>query len=153
MDFQSADEFSAGKDSRFIVELMPKHPIYVALLPESAQNVIGKTHPKGIGAKRYLESEGFRYDNTVDIFDAGPTMAVLKKDMRTLNESFLVKLRTESSDKNYNIQALISNNSITEFRCALIDVMRVGSNYCINADKMECLKIKNTGTARLWIKK
>jgi len=153
MDFQSADEFSAGKDSRFIVELMPKHPIYVALLPESAQNVIGKTHPKGIGAKRYLESEGFRYDNTVDIFDAGPTMAVLKKDMRTLNESFLVKLRTESSDKNYNIQALISNNSLTEFRCALIDVMRVGSNYCINADKMECLKIKNTGTARLWIKK
>ena len=80
-------------------------------------------------------------------------MAVLKKDMQTLNESFLVKLRTDPSDKNHNIQALISNNSLTEFRCGLVDVTRFGGNYFINAEKMECLKIKNTDTARLWIKK
>ena len=33
------------------------------------------------------------------------------------------KVTTDSSDKNYNIQALISNNSLTEFRCGLIDVI------------------------------
>jgi arginine/ornithine N-succinyltransferase beta subunit len=80
-------------------------------------------------------------------------MAVLKKDMRTLNESFLVKLQADSSYKNHNVQALISNNSLTEFRCGLFDVTRFDSNYFINAEKMEFLKIKNTDTARLWIKK
>ncbi|MDC0880554.1 arginine N-succinyltransferase [Hellea sp.] len=153
MDFQSADEFSAGKDNQFIVELMPKHPIYVALLPDNAQNVIGKTHPKGIGAKRYLESEGFRYDNTVDIFDAGPTMAVLKKDMRTLNESFLTSLSTDSPDLNYDILALVSNNSLAEFRCGLINLSKVDKNYFAKFEELEFLKINDLKTARLWIKK
>jgi len=43
MDFQDADQISAEKDNQFILDLMPKHPIYVALLPDQARAVIGKT--------------------------------------------------------------------------------------------------------------
>ena len=55
----------------FIAELMPKHSIYIHLLPESAQQVIGEVHQNTAPAKRMLENEGFRYENYVDIFDAG----------------------------------------------------------------------------------
>ncbi|HHI89083.1 MAG TPA: arginine N-succinyltransferase, partial [Hellea balneolensis] len=75
MDFAEADKITAGSDNQFITDLMPKYPIYTALLSEEAQAVIGRAHPHGVGARRLLEAEGFRYDKFVDIFDAGPTMA------------------------------------------------------------------------------
>ena len=58
MDFNEADHISAEQDNQFILDLMPKYPIYAALLPKAAQEVMGQTHPAGIGARRFLEKEG-----------------------------------------------------------------------------------------------
>ena len=53
-------------------DLMPRYPVYVNLLPKSAQDVIAKPHPNAEAAKALLETQGFRYNSMVDIFDAGP---------------------------------------------------------------------------------
>jgi arginine N-succinyltransferase len=74
MGFQEADEFNAVHGNQFIADLMPKHPIYTAMLPESARAVIGVPHPSGRAAMRMLEHEGFVHDKYIDIFDGGPTM-------------------------------------------------------------------------------
>lgn len=75
MSFQEADEFNAVNGTQFIADLMPKHPIYLAMLPESARHVIGLPHPTGRAAMKMLEKEGFQHEGYVDIFDGGPTMA------------------------------------------------------------------------------
>jgi len=36
MNFQEADYFNAINGNQFIADLMPKHPVYVAMLPETA---------------------------------------------------------------------------------------------------------------------
>ncbi|PTQ09943.1 arginine N-succinyltransferase [Sphingomonas oleivorans] len=87
MSFQQADEFNAVNGHQFIADLMPKHPIYTAMLPESARAVIGRPHPTGRAAMRMLENEGFSHDAYVDIFDGGPTMAVQTDRIRTIAES------------------------------------------------------------------
>ena len=74
MSFQEADYFNAINGNQFIADLMPKHPVYVAMLDEDARKVIGVPHPTGRAAMRMLENEGFRYEGYVDIFDGGPTM-------------------------------------------------------------------------------
>ena len=74
MNFQDADRFNATHGHQFIADLFPKHPIYVAMLTESARSVIGLPHPSGRAAMRMLESEGFAFENYIDIFDGGPTM-------------------------------------------------------------------------------
>ncbi|MEE4317367.1 MAG: arginine N-succinyltransferase [Erythrobacter sp.] len=74
MNFQDADYFNAINGNQFIADLMPKHPVYVAMLSEDARSVIGVPHPTGRAAMRMLENEGFRYEGYVDIFDGGPTM-------------------------------------------------------------------------------
>lgn len=74
MSFQEADVFNATRGNQFIADLMPKHPIYTAMLPDGARAVIGVPHPSGRAAMRMLESENFRFDRYVDIFDGGPTM-------------------------------------------------------------------------------
>lgn len=87
MAFQDADRFNAMHGNQFIADLMPKYPVYVALLPEAARAVIGKPHPRGVPAMKMLEAEGFGFDGYVDIFDGGPTVAVRTDQVRTIRDS------------------------------------------------------------------
>ncbi|MGB5779557.1 MAG: arginine N-succinyltransferase, partial [Allopontixanthobacter sediminis] len=41
MSFQEADYFNAINGNQFIADLMPKHPVYIAMLQDSARSVIG----------------------------------------------------------------------------------------------------------------
>lgn len=87
MSFPEADEFNGIHGTKFIADLMPRSPIYVALLTDEARAVIGQPHPSGRAALRMLEHEGFNFDRYVDIFDGGPTVTVRTDDIRTVRES------------------------------------------------------------------
>ena len=87
MNFQEADEFNASHGTQFIADLMPKTPIYTALLADQARAVMGVPHPKGRAAMKMLENEGFQFDCYVDIFDGGPTMIAPTDQIRTVREA------------------------------------------------------------------
>jgi arginine N-succinyltransferase len=86
IDFAEADRLSVV-NKRFIADLMPKHPIYIPLLPSSAQEVIGRPHPDSARAVVNLEAEGFKFNNQVDIFVAGPVMSCARDEIRTVKQS------------------------------------------------------------------
>ena len=73
LDYKVADQLSA-RDHRFIADLMPRYPIYADLLPEDARKVIGQSHPEAAPALAMLRSQGFHFNQVVDIFDAGPSV-------------------------------------------------------------------------------
>jgi arginine N-succinyltransferase len=98
MTFQEADEFNAAHGNQFIADLMPKTPIYTAMLPESARTVMGVPHPSGRAAMKMLEREGFRYEGYIDIFDGGPTMCVAVDNVRTIREARELTLAGTSED-------------------------------------------------------
>jgi arginine N-succinyltransferase len=87
MTFPEADSFNAINGNQFIADLMPRHPIYTSLLPETAQAVIGQPHATGRAALAMLQAEGFQYDNYVDIFDGGPTVTARTDQLRSIRES------------------------------------------------------------------
>jgi arginine N-succinyltransferase len=87
MTFPEADEFNAVHGTRFIADLMPKTPIYVDLLADSAKAVMGQPHPSGRAALRMLETEGFVFDRYIDIFDGGPTVVAQTDHIRTVREA------------------------------------------------------------------
>ncbi|MEO8753890.1 MAG: arginine N-succinyltransferase, partial [Casimicrobiaceae bacterium] len=74
MEYSTADYLTGIGQKSFIAELMPKHPVYVNLLPAVARAAIGAVHTDTLPARVMLEQEGFRYEGYVDIFDAGPTL-------------------------------------------------------------------------------
>ncbi len=84
LSFPEADTFNAVHGNQFIADLMPRHPIYTALLPETARAAIGQPHSSGRAALAMLEAEGFVYDNYVDIFDGGPTVCARIDDLKTV---------------------------------------------------------------------
>ena len=150
MDFGEADHISAEQDNQFILDLMPKYPIYADLLPDEAREVIGKTHPDGIGARRYLEGEGFRYDGMIDIFDGGPSVSAPLDDIRTIRHSRLVTLNGIAVDG--ELDALVSRDDIKNFACIRTKVSFYGETVNINLSALEALGLETGDTARVWIK-
>ncbi|TNE60487.1 MAG: arginine N-succinyltransferase [Alphaproteobacteria bacterium] len=86
LDYGVADRMS-GRDYRFIADLMPTHPIYVDLLPDAAQAVIGKVNAGAEGAARLLRQQGLRYNGLVDIFDAGACLDARTEDIALIRDA------------------------------------------------------------------
>src|SRR3569623_1154181 len=112
MGFAEADEFNAMHGTQFIADLMPKTPIFVSMLPESARAVMGVPHPSGRAAMRMLEREGFVHDCYIDIFDGGPTMVANTDDIRTVREAREATI-AEVSDDEEGPTALVSAGRLT----------------------------------------
>lgn len=86
IDYPKADYLSM-LNKRFIADLMPRHPIYIMLLPQAAQAVIGEVHEQTKPALRMLQEEGFAHNQMVDIFEAGPVVSCRLDAIRTVRES------------------------------------------------------------------
>lgn len=114
MDYRKADVLSA-RDHRFIADLMPRYPIYVALLPDAARNVISRPHPDAEPALAMLKSQGFRYNDVVDIFDAGPTVEAFIDHIDTVRESVRMPAPNFASDAISTQHALIALASAERF--------------------------------------
>lgn len=91
VEFKKADLMSM-EDKTFIADLIPHHPIYIPLLPHSAQQAIGEVHKNTEPARRLLEQENFEFINEIDIFEAGPVVGCRRKNIRTVRESRLIKI-------------------------------------------------------------
>jgi arginine N-succinyltransferase len=116
MGFQEADAFNAIHGSQFIADLMPKHPIYTALLPDGAREVIGKPHAKGQAALAMLEAEGFHYDDYVDIFDGGPTVTARTDALRTVRDSSAAPVVRLGAIGDAFVPSLVASGRLGAFR-------------------------------------
>ena len=116
LGFREADRFNSLNGNQFIADLMPKHPIYVGLLPEAARAVIGCPHPRGVPAMRMLEAEGFGYDGYVDIFDGGPTMTARTDAVRTVRDSCAAPLAAFAETSAGLPRALVATGRLGDFR-------------------------------------
>jgi arginine N-succinyltransferase len=126
MSFHEADYFNALNGHQFIADLMPKHPIYLAMLPESACRAIGVPHPSGRAAMRMLEAEGFAYEGYVDIFDGGPTLIARTDRVASVAAARKAEVTVGEPDQGGR-KALVATGSLAQFRCGFASVEeRVG---------------------------
>ncbi|MGA1341996.1 MAG: arginine N-succinyltransferase [Hyphomonas sp.] len=154
MDFADADKLSATTDNQFIVDLMPRYPIYVDLLPPEAREVIGRCHSDGVGAYKLLQWEGFEFDRTVDIFDGGPLVAAQRRHIRTIQESRMVTVDAGDPDSDGGARlGLLSSNRLPDFRVTLGKFTRRGeAGLVASGDVLDALKIKPGTAARVWMR-
>ena len=141
MTFQEADYFNAINGNQFIADLMPKHPVYVAMLNEEAKKVIGVPHPTGRAAMRMLENEGFAAEGYVDIFDGGPTMTARTDQVRSVRKS--VPARIASTELDIGERALIATGTLDSFRSAY-GMREIGPDGSIAIDAL-CARTLEVG--------
>lgn len=133
MPFSQADQLTLATNKQFIADLMPRNPIYVPLLPKEAQAAIGTPHPSTVPAMTILLGEGFRYNNYVDIFDAGPTIEAPFNAIKTITNSRIVFIKNicdEVSSQEY----LLGTNQL-EFKATISSVLINDSNNTCTISK------------------
>ncbi|HEY0600787.1 arginine N-succinyltransferase [Brevundimonas sp.] len=148
MEFDDADRMTGSTDKQFILDLSPRHPIYVELLPEPARAVIGKVHPQGVPAMALLESEGFRPNGLVDIFDAGPTVCCDRDNIRTVRDARRLTARI-ADEVEAELPALISTDSVAAFRAVRQRAAVEGDTVTLNRETAEALKVRSGDTVRV----
>jgi arginine N-succinyltransferase len=138
---------SASTDGQFILDLSPRHPIYVELLPEAAREAVGKVHREGEGARVMLERERFRYSGLVDLFDAGPTMTCVRDDIATVREAQRLRLKI-GTDLGEEI-GLVTTHEIGRFRGVRVPVRVEGDTAVISPDAAEALRARGGDVVRV----
>ncbi len=148
MNFQDADYFNATHGHQFIADLFPKHPVYTAMLSETARAAIGLPHPSGRAAMRMLENEGFAFENYIDIFDGGPTMTAKTDQVRSIRDA---KPATVAAiDDAATDPALIATGTLAEFRCCFGKVRSEGDSITIDPASAATLAI-DAGAEIRWV--
>jgi arginine N-succinyltransferase len=149
IDFNAADYLSAHGRKSFLAELMPRHPVYVELLPDEAQAAVGLTHADTIPARRMLEAEGLRYENHVDIFDAGPVLECHIADLRTVRESVVVPVEIGTREAGVphgqdgkGARSLVSNTSSGDFRVGFAPGTVHDGVFTLSAEEAAALNVK-----------
>ncbi|MBE7214019.1 arginine N-succinyltransferase [Shewanella benthica] len=115
IDFVEADYLSGLGQKAFMAEMMPKNAVYVCLLPEEAQKVIGEVHANTRPALNLLQAEGFRCRGYVDIFDGGPTVECNLSDIRSVRESRLLTITIGDAPES-DFSFIISNTQLANYR-------------------------------------
>ena len=124
MEYSAADYLTGIGQKSFVAELMPRHPVYVNLLPDSARAVIAEVHDDTRAARSLLEQEGFRYEGYVDIFDAGPTLECFRNDIHAIRQSAVLPVHLDEGaadpdNLTDDIPWLVANRRFADFRVIL----------------------------------
>jgi arginine N-succinyltransferase len=153
MEYSTADYLTGIGQKSFIAELMPKHPVYVNLLPAAAREVIGTVHKDTEPARTMLEQEGFRYEGYVDIFDAGPTLECFRDDIRAVRRSLVLPVQVGRDDTAPERPAgdvpwLVANRRFADFRAILARAPAQVDRFPLPAAAAAQLGVGNGDTVR-----
>ncbi|KZN64074.1 arginine N-succinyltransferase [Pseudoalteromonas luteoviolacea] len=153
MDFPTADYLTGIGQKVFIAELMPKYPIYVNLLSEEAQAVVGEVHDNTRPAIELLKSEGFTFNGYVDIFDAGPTVEAKVDNIRTIRATEFFKVRIDDAAAKLQTggsPVLIANDKLAGYRATAIELeMPQGDEIAISAELASALQVTDGDTVSI----
>jgi arginine N-succinyltransferase len=120
-DFTQMELASGGRSRTFIAEMMQVDPLYVPLLSEEAQRVMGEPH---VGARlnyRCHLAEGLEPDKFVDLFDAGPVLTAPLEVCQSVRHSQVHSaLRGQVSGP--TAPYLVSNTLTGDFRCTVAEL-------------------------------
>ena len=147
LDFDEADRMSASTNGQFILDLAPRHPIYTGLLPQAACESIGKVHRDGEAARAMLEREGFRYQGLVDLFDAGPTLAAPRDEIRTVKEARRLTVRL--GEDAFGEEALVSTAEIGRFRAVRTPVLVDHEHAVLSREAAGVLGVRDGETVKV----
>ena len=149
MNFQEADYFNAINGNQFIADLMPKHPVYVAMLPETTRTAIGLPHPNGRAAMRMLEGEGFSYEGFIDIFDGGPTMTARTDKVESIANAQAVQV-VEICLPTGGSRALVATGHLTQFRCSFATIATADGGIALDPEAAAALGV-GVGDTVWWV--
>lgn len=148
MEFEAADVANAAMGNQFISDLMPRHPIYTALLPEAARETLGKPHDNAAPAFNMLLKEGFSYRGYIDVFDGGPLVDAEIDDILTVRNSKNFTVDNISDDDKAAPLMLLASGRLSSFRVVRAPARVQDKKITIGATAASLLNVRAGATVR-----
>ncbi|MFI8479472.1 arginine/ornithine succinyltransferase subunit alpha [Pseudomonas sp. NPDC078700] len=150
MNYAEAERLCGLKSRTFLAELMPHYPIYVPLLPDTAQEAMGQVHPRAQITFDILMREGFETDHYIDIFDGGPTLHARTSGIRTIAQSRMVPVLLGEHIQGGGRMYLVSNGQLQDFRAIVVELDWVpGRPVTLDLQTAEALGVGEGVSVRL----
>jgi len=149
MDFPTVDYMMGLGNKVFIAELMPRYPIYVNMLSQAAQDVIGHVHPKTAPALKLLQREGFVHRGYVDIFDGGPTVECELSQIKSVKNS--QRLTVKIAPSNNPVTHIACNTKLDSFRAMEASIEVAGDYALLSQAQADALGVKGNDPIRVLV--
>jgi arginine N-succinyltransferase len=110
MSYQEADRLSQT-NKEFIRSLFPAEPLYISLLPQSVQKLVGEVGPETKAVEKLLRRIGFEYAERIDPFDGGPHFTAKTNDItlvKATRTARVVPLPGNGTDDDASPHGLVS---------------------------------------------
>jgi len=143
IDYNQVEYYNGTLNSTFISEMMPYHPLYVALIDEEAQAVMGLVHQNAVLQCSLLSEQGFEADKHVEIFDAGPILTAPRNALSLCQKVQQVKLSAINDiATNKCLQTfLIGLAEGNSFKACLVQAFLQGNKLLLSQENIELLNI------------
>jgi len=140
IDYNQVEYYYGTRKKTFIAEMMPYHPLYVPLIDEEAQAVMGLVHKDAELQCSLLSDQGFEADKYVEIFDAGPILTAQRNALSLCQKVQQIKLIHIES--NLPLQTyLIGLAEGNSFKACLVQGVLKGNQLQVSEDNLEQLNI------------
>ena len=149
VSYAEAERIGSERGRGFLAELMPGYPIYVPMLSDEAQEVVGQVNPSVQDVFDILMDEGFETDNYVDIFDGGPVVNARTAMLTSVRHSQLAQVVVGQPQAGDTLW-LVANTKVCDFRaCALRFAWQPGEPLQLDAAMAQALRVPEGDSVRL----
>lgn len=150
--FLEADQEYFDRNPDALGSIVPLGKIPTDKMPVNVRASIAQPHASGRAAMRLLQSEGFIFSGTIDLFDAGPIMSVYRDTIRTAMESRLGPVLIETAPRAEDDVMLVSAGQVNDFR-AVVTAGHVRDDHPhISLKALNALDCMPGDTVRYWQK-
>ncbi len=147
MEFEAADLANSAMGNQFIADMMPRYPIYVALLPKEARDILGRPHDSAVPAFNMLLKEGFSYRGYIDVFDGGPLVDAAIDTIRTVRDSKVFSVQ-DIADPGEAPLMLMAAGRLSTFRVVRAPAKVDGASIMIGEETAKRLGVAKGGDVR-----
>lgn len=120
VSYMEAEQIGSNRGRHFLAELMPGYPIYVPMLSDAAQEVIGQVHPGAEAIFDVLLHEGFETDDYIDLFDGGPVVHGRTANLRSVADSQMAVVTL--GEMRPGPRWLVAMPEVRDFRAGVVTV-------------------------------
>lgn len=149
LDYHEAEQLCGVRGRKFLAEMMPQQPVYVPLLSEAAQSVMGEVGEDSDLSYDILSREGFESENYIDIFDGGPILLGRMDALYSIAASRLLMLAIAAPGMAAGETCLVANTSLTGFRAVLAMARVEGDTLWLAAEAGEALGVHRGDSVRM----
>ena len=149
VDYAEAERLGSSLGRNVLAELLPGYPLYVPMLPDSAQEVIGQVRPASQMVYDILMNEGFESDTYIDIFDGGPVVQARTAELTTVRDSHVARVRIGQPAAATG-SWLLANEKVRDFRACLCQLgWEPGEALVLDENLAQLLKVDEGDSIRL----